>query len=194
MTNLTPEQKRQRNVTNQRNWRKNNPEKVKAQKRRYHKRTYIKKLRNKPYTSEKEHARLRKRLDAALITDSYLRENVARRLDMAVSDIPDELLELCRPLLQLKRCLRKKKMKDRWISVEDRLPLHDDFILVYTEKGQAVCIFVDSKIINSELEKNGVTETVDIEKDPYFFCSRESLERVVQGVTHWMPLPESPCD
>lgn len=106
---LTDEEKRQRNVQNQRNWRARNPEKVKAQKKRYHARTYVKKLGNKPYKDEKEHARIRKRLDAMFIVDGYLKENIARRMKIKVSEVPNEILELCKTLLQIKRVIRNKK-------------------------------------------------------------------------------------
>jgi hypothetical protein len=106
---LTDEEKRIRNVENQRRWRKQNPEKIKAHKRRYHERTYVKKLTDKPYDNEKEHRRLRKRLDALFIVDGYLKENIARRMKINVSEVPDEILEACRALLQLKREIRRKK-------------------------------------------------------------------------------------
>lgn len=106
---LTDEEKRQRNVQNQRNWRKRNPEKLKAQRKRHYAKTYVKKLGNKPYSNEKEHARLRKRLDAMFIVDGYLKENIARRLKITVAEVPDEILDLCRTLLKIKRVIRNKK-------------------------------------------------------------------------------------
>lgn len=106
---LTDEEKRLRNVENQRRWRKLNPEKVKAQKRRYHERTYVKKIVDKPYEDAKERERLKKRLDMFFIKDSYLKDNIARRMKITAAEVPEEILELCRALLQLKREIRKKK-------------------------------------------------------------------------------------
>ncbi len=178
VTNLSVEDKRQRNVDNQRKWRANNKDKVKAQKRRYYERTYVKKLRDKPYTSEKEHARLRKRLDTLLITDSYLRENVARRMGIAVSEVPDELLALCRPLLQLKRKIKDMRKMDNWISLEDRMPAHQQFFLAVGTSGQMM-------VLRCDLHQNG-DHLID-----YVFMHPD-LTHQVKGVTHWMPLPEPP--
>jgi hypothetical protein len=113
---LTPEQKKSRNRENQRRWRANNPEKVKAQKRRYHEKTYV--ARPKPYENEQEWQRFRKRLDVLLVGDSYLRENIARRWKCKSSEVPDEILEICRPLLNLKRSMKEIK-SDKWIDISE---------------------------------------------------------------------------
>jgi len=80
-----------------------------------------------------------------------------------------------------------------WISVKDKLPSHRQKILVYTQKGQAVCIFVDSIKMNDELCKKGyASEMVNVEENPYYFCSQETNSHTLKGVTHWMPLPNKP--
>ena len=85
-----------------------------------------------------------------------------------------------------------------WISVKDRLPEHDQIILVYaiTKSGKdcfGVAIFIDSLKMNEELWKNGFgNETIDVQKNPYFFVSQEQKRHTYNGVTHWMPLPPPP--
>ena len=54
-------------------------------------------------------------------------------------------------------------------------------------------IFVDSKKMNETLKKNGFpNEMVDIKKNPYYFCSQEIKSFTLNGVSHWMPLPNPP--
>ena len=86
-------------------------------------------------------------------------------------------------------------MNSNWISVKDRLPEHDDSVLVITKKGHAVCIFLDSKKVNEKLQSTGlINDEIDINQDPYYFCCRSSLMHTLNGVTHWMPLPEQPLE
>jgi len=81
----------------------------------------------------------------------------------------------------------------KWISVKERLPNHDETILVCTPTGQAVCVFVDSIKMNEVLRKKGYPgECVDTTKNPYYFCSQETKQHTLNGVSHWMPLPEPP--
>jgi len=104
MTELTIQEKRK---LYRQQWRKNNPEKLKAQKQRYYAKHYEKKIPFKPYENDVEQNRLKKRLDAAFLADSYLRENIARRLKMKTEDVPNEFIEVSRPLLQIKRKIRE---------------------------------------------------------------------------------------
>jgi hypothetical protein len=67
-----------------------------------------------------------------------------------------------------------------WISVKDRLPEKNQFVLTYNNSGngyhpQDVQRFYDTYISNNETK----------ERSPIF--SELSI-----GVTHWMPLPKPP--
>jgi hypothetical protein len=80
-----------------------------------------------------------------------------------------------------------------WINVKDRLPKHHQTILGSTPKGQCVCVFVDTIEMNKTLRANGYPEEQwEPGKKPYSFCSQEIKGNVLNGVTHWMPLPEPP--
>lgn len=80
-----------------------------------------------------------------------------------------------------------------WISVKESLPDHHQTVLAYCPTGQGVCVFVDSEKMNETLRENGYGhEAVDISKNPYYFCSQEIKRHTLNGVTHWMPLPEPP--
>jgi hypothetical protein len=57
-----------------------------------------------------------------------------------------------------------------WISVEERLPEEDETVLYYDEKYVSACMFFSEEF-----------NTLD---------TYESS--IVDGVTHWMPLPEPP--
>lgn len=82
---------------------------------------------------------------------------------------------------------------NKWISIKDKLPKHHETILVFTPRGQGVCIFLDSVIMNRELvEKGYPSEQVDTRSHPYYFCSQETKQHTLNGVTHWMTLPEPP--
>lgn len=73
-----------------------------------------------------------------------------------------------------------------WISVEEKLPENEDYVLAYAEKKDisAVSIFVNKKIIAKYL---GVESELE-----YYFCSIENIGRIFHGITHWMPLPQPP--
>lgn len=77
---------------------------------------------------------------------------------------------------------------NNWISVKDKLPEHGKTVLIYCINGQAVCIFIDTLKMNLELYSRGLP--TDGSNIPYRFCSQEIEGNVVNGVTHWMPLPE----
>ena len=87
--------------------------------------------------------------------------------------------------------------QNKWISVKDRLPKHQQVVLVYkpvpSNTGYLVAYFIDSKKMNEELEKTAfVHECVDIAKNPYYFASREQQRFTIKDVTHWQPLPAPP--
>ena len=82
-----------------------------------------------------------------------------------------------------------------WVSVKDSLPNHHDTILAHTKKGECVCIFVDTKEMNKTLKSKGYPEECwDEYKKPYAFCSQELSGHVLNGVSHWMNIPEPPGD
>ena len=64
----------------------------------------------------------------------------------------------------------------KWISVEARLPKNQDTIDVWCEFRVTDCKFTENKFY------------IDILDNDEDFSHSELLE----GVTHWMPLPEPP--
>lgn len=85
-----------------------------------------------------------------------------------------------------------------WIDVRDKLPDHQQIILVFAKTqrgvdGYGVATFVDSIKMNEELRKTPyANECVDILKNPYFFCSQEIRQHTFNNVSHWMFLPDAP--
>lgn len=67
---------------------------------------------------------------------------------------------------------------NEWISVKDRLPEIDEFILVYCGNSIAVCIFTLPRLGES----------------CFMLCDDINNLRSLFNVTHWMPLPELPKD
>lgn len=70
--------------------------------------------------------------------------------------------------------------KPQWISVKDRLPEYDQFVLLWHPdcKRQFVGFRVDSGIM-----------------DPLFWWHLElDMHEPERIITHWMPLPEAPKD
>lgn len=59
-----------------------------------------------------------------------------------------------------------------WISVEDRLPLMDEYVLIWDGK---------------DIEKG---HRIDL-RDGWYWTHYDYLE--THGVTHWMPLPDKPA-
>lgn len=163
---MTPDEKKARNRDNQKRWRANNPEKVRAQKRRYHERTYV--HRPKPHENERDWQMFRKRLDVLLVGDSYLRENVARRMKCKPSEVPDEILEVCRPLLNLKRAMREIKA-DKWVDLMVEKPRQGIEVII-TDGINVVAAFV---------------------REDFFECSYPSSKELGK-VTHWRYLPRPP--
>ena len=89
-------------------------------------------------------------------------------------------------------------MRNEWISVKDRLPLHQQIILVFAKtqreiNGYGVATFVDSVKMNEELKQGAYAhECVDVDKNPYYFVSQEIRQHTFKNVSHWMPLSEPP--
>lgn len=81
----------------------------------------------------------------------------------------------------------------KWISIARELPEHNQTIYARTNKGQCVCVFVDTIEMNKVLREKGYPEEQWNEGEkPYSFCSQERPGAVLGGVTHWMPLLEDP--
>lgn len=87
-----------------------------------------------------------------------------------------------------------------WISTKNRLPEHDQIVLVFAKTmrgvdGYGVATFVDSIKMNEQLKRNGYAgECVDIKKHPHYFVSQEIRQHTFNNVSHWQPLPERPKD
>jgi hypothetical protein len=86
----------------------------------------------------------------------------------------------------------------KWISVKDRLPDHQQIVLVHAKTkrgidGFGVATFIDSIKMNEELKKTPfANECVDVIKNPYFFVSQEVKQHTFNNVSHWMVRPEPP--
>lgn len=80
-----------------------------------------------------------------------------------------------------------------WNSVKDSVPKHEQLVLCYTPKGQCICFFIDTHEMNKQLRSKGYPEEqVDKNRIPYYFCSQEIMGQTLNGITHWMMLPEPP--
>lgn len=81
--------------------------------------------------------------------------------------------------LQRRACLRgyndAAKNKD-WVSIKDRMPLYKECILVYLDNGT-----ITEAVYRGEYEKN-----------IHIFRLELTHEETDEGISHWMPLPESP--
>jgi hypothetical protein len=54
-------------------------------------------------------------------------------------------------------------------------------------------VFVDTDKVKEVLRQKGFTEEkLAMDTSPYSFCSQEVRGNTLNGVTHWMPLPEMP--
>lgn len=82
----------------------------------------------------------------------------------------------------------------KWISIKDRLPEHRKLVLVLTNAyAQAVTIFLKDEFTTQFLKDHGVNIPDDcLHGDGYAFCSQENRGNILNGITHWMPLPEPP--
>lgn len=85
-----------------------------------------------------------------------------------------------------------------WISVKERLPNHQQIILVFAKTvrnvdGFGVATFVDSVKMNEELSKTPyANECVDVEKHPHYFVSQEVRQHTFNNVSHWKTLQAPP--
>ena len=80
-------------------------------------------------------------------------------------------------------------MSTEWINVKDKLPKHQETVLVSSSKGFCVVVFIDSVKMNEELMLTTYAhECVDVSKHPYYFCSQEVKGCTLNGVTHWCNL------
>ncbi len=70
--------------------------------------------------------------------------------------------------------------RDRWISVKDDLPEHNQFILASDKKGSMM-------VVRCDIHQNG-----DIFIDYVFMMT--DLKRQVIEISHWMPLPAPPTE
>jgi len=85
-----------------------------------------------------------------------------------------------------------------WISIKNKLPNHQQIILVFAKtkrgvNGYGVATFIDSVKMNEELSKTPyANEQVNVQNNPYYFVSQEVRQHTFNNVSHWMLLPESP--
>ena len=80
----------------------------------------------------------------------------------------------------------------KWISVEDKLPDNNQLVLVLYEKGYFGYYSVAHFLYYETLRNNPYpNECVDVEKNPYYFCSQE-VKQPLNNVSHWMTLPQPP--
>lgn len=85
-----------------------------------------------------------------------------------------------------------------WININNKLPGHQQIVLVFAKTnrgvdGYGVATYIDSIKMNEELSKGPYAhECVDINKHPYYFVSQEVKQHTFNNVSHWMPLPDSP--
>lgn len=85
-----------------------------------------------------------------------------------------------------------------WINVKESLPDHQQIVLAFSmtksgKLGYGVATFVDSVKMNQELKKAGYeNECVDVDKNPYYFCSQEVKSRSFNDISYWMELPKNP--
>jgi Protein of unknown function (DUF551) len=78
-----------------------------------------------------------------------------------------------------------------WIDIRDRWPNHLKTVLVRSNKGFCVVVFINSLNMNEELCKTQYAhECVDLEKHPYYFVSQEAKRNTLENVTHWCELEE----
>lgn len=81
-----------------------------------------------------------------------------------------------------------------WIDINERQPSHHGTILVRSNKGFCVCVFVDARKMNEELKHQGLPiQPENPENKPYYFCSQEIKGHTLANVTHWHTL-EHPKD
>jgi len=93
----------------------------------------------------------------------------------------NETKEMNDPTLQIGDTVKMQyppKYNNGWISVKDRLPEHNQFVLASDKNGNMM-------VVRCDINRNG-ENLID-----YVFMMTD-LTRQVIGVSHWMPLPEMP--
>lgn len=81
---------------------------------------------------------------------------------------------------------------NQWISVKDKLPLHQQVVLCFNANNTtAVTIFLDNAEVQKRLRLNGVNMPPD-KSVGYCFASQETKSHTLNDVTHWMELPNPP--
>lgn len=73
-----------------------------------------------------------------------------------------------------------------WISVKERLPIDNQFVLGYTP--------IDGYVFIGFYRKDPMNERYHGTKrrEWYIITSMRSTQKVTKRVTHWMPLPDPP--
>lgn len=107
------------------------------------------------------------------MADSYIKDNLARRLGMKKSEIPQELIDLSKPLLDIKRHLREVKKMNPWINVKDKLPDHESIVLCSKGGTPRVSLF-------------------HLSPGSYLFLDIDCMSKQFIGITHWMMIPDAP--
>jgi len=80
----------------------------------------------------------------------------------------------------------------KWFSITDKLPKHGDKVLAVTNKLDIVVVFfVSNDELIKKLKDNGISPKLT-PKGGYSFASQETPGNVLNGVTHWAPLPNLP--
>jgi len=80
----------------------------------------------------------------------------------------------------------------KWISLEDKLPDHDECVLVTTSLAMIfIAMFQNTdKLIKESEEKGRLLKEINELNRPYYFCSIEIPGNCFKHVTHWMKLPK----
>jgi hypothetical protein len=87
----------------------------------------------------------------------------------------------------------------KWINVKEKLPVHCQIVLAYSplldndksfSSGMIVARFTIMKEVHKYLKKLEIEPQSS--NQGFDFSSQERSGMVLNGVTHWMPLPENP--
>ena len=87
------------------------------------------------------------------------------------SDVEEKLLSMQSKIDSLTEQNKELQERNQWISVDDRLPDEIfDWVLAYSD---------------------GAISTIGYSKEVGFYCPYPtSTQLVVEGISHWMPIPE----
>lgn len=92
-----------------------------------------------------------------------------------------QIRELCDTCDMFEKAADEFAKRSKWISVEERLPEYDngDELIVYTEDGRV-----------------GAARFTAINEEGFCWMENEGSDfydgDLIEGVTHWMPLPQAP--